>query len=62
MKAGNRAKTWSMCAKCAELDGRIAFLRRMVDQLEDPDGIEAAGKLIKMMEAMKDAFHPAPIK
>ena len=51
-----------MCARCAELDHQVAFLTKMVVRLEDPPGIEAAAKLIEMMEATKAALHRTPKK
>jgi hypothetical protein len=49
-----------MCNKCEELDRRTGHLRKMVEQLADPQTIEAANSLIADMEAKKAAFHPQP--
>jgi hypothetical protein len=47
-----------MCNKCTELDRRIGHLKKMIEQLEDLETVEAAHKLIEEMQARKAALHP----
>jgi hypothetical protein len=47
-----------MCEKCAELDRKIELLRRMIENLVDPETIRAARDLTKIMEAEKARLHP----
>jgi hypothetical protein len=49
-----------MCEKCAELDRRIGYLKKMIERLEDPEAVEAAVKLIEQMEATKATLHRGP--
>ena len=51
-----------MCDKCAEFDRRIGYLKKMIEQLEDPRAMEAANKLIEQMEAAKATLHREPLK
>jgi hypothetical protein len=51
-----------MCEKCAELDRRIDHLRRMIEQLQDLQTMDAANQLIEEMEAKKAKLHPVEPK
>jgi hypothetical protein len=52
-KCGN-----GMCKKCADIDRKIELLRRMMEELVDPETTKAAKDLVKIMEAEKARYHP----
>jgi hypothetical protein len=51
-------RSWKMCDKCVELDGKIEHYQRLADRIIDQRTIDGIKKLIEEMKAQKMALHP----
>jgi hypothetical protein len=47
-----------MCAKCVELDGKIAHYERLCKSISDQLTIDRINELVKQIKAQKAALHP----
>jgi hypothetical protein len=49
-----------MCARCEEINGKLAHYREMMSFIMDKRTLDSIGILVAAMEAEKTALHPRP--